>query len=795
MITAWFFITMKNGITMGLNRKIVLFIFAFCSLYFVQAQQATYKNASFSSEERAKDLLKRMTLEEKVGQLLCPMGWEMYEKQNKKVNTSHIYRNMLDEHKTGMFWATFRADPWTKKTLASGLTPEQAAQAANELQRYAVKNTRLGIPVFLAEEAPHGHMAIRTTVFPTGIGQAATFNPVLMRKMGEIIGKEIRLQGAHIGYGPVLDLVRDPRWSRVEETYGEDPCLASVMGTAVIEGMGGGDLSKPYSVISTLKHFIAYGVPEAGQNGNQSVVGERDLQESFLPPFKAAIDAGALSVMTSYNSMDGIPSTMNKRMLRDVLRDEWGFKGYTVSDLFSIEGIKDSHFVAETKQQAAIYAVEAGTNVDLGGEAYIELINAVKEGKIEESVIDEAVANVLRLKFEMGLFEHPYVDPKKAKEVVGSEEHTTVARQMAQQSIVLLENRKQLLPLRKQNIKVAVIGPNADNIYNMLGDYTAPQASERIKTVLEGVREKVGTENVLYVQGCAVRDTTHSTIGEAVRAVLESDVAIVVVGGSSARDFKTSYKETGAAVASKESVSDMECGEGYDRLSLDLLGKQMDLLKAVKATGKPIIVIYIQGRPLDMNWASMEAGALLTAWYPGQEGGTAIADVLFGDYNPSGRLPISIPRHIGQIPCFYNKRNPKGHNYVEAEFSPLYAFGYGKSYTDFVYDALRVNRLPDGNWQVEFEIENRGMYDGTEVPQLYVRDEYASTVRPMLQLCDFCHVELKKGEKKKVTFLLKENDLALVDINGKRVVEPGEFTLMLGVASDDIKLKKTIHIK
>ena len=780
---------------MKLNRKIVILILAFCFLSSAQAQQAAYKNASLSAEERTKDLLKRMTLEEKVGQLLCPMGWEMYEKQGDKVNASPAYRKMLDQRKVGMLWATFRADPWTKKTLKNGLTPEKAAQAANSLQRYAMENTRLGIPVFLAEEAPHGHMAIGTTVFPTGIGQAATFNPDLMRRMGEVIGTEIRLQGAHIGYGPVLDLVRDPRWSRVEETYGEDPCLASMMGTAVVEGMGKGKLSNSYSIISTLKHFIAYGVPEAGQNGNQSVVGERDLHETFLPPFKAAIDAGALSVMTSYNSMDGIPSTMNRQLLRGVLHDEWGFKGYTVSDLFSIEGIQGSHFVAKTKQEAAMYAVEAGTNVDLGGEAYLELIDAVKKGKVKENMIDEAVAKVLRLKFEMGLFEHPYVDSKGAKKVVGSMEHTAVARQMAQQSIVLLENRKQTLPLRKKNIKVAVIGPNADNLYNMLGDYTAPQTNERIKTVLEGIQEKVGIENVFYAQGCAIRDTAHSTIREAVQAAAKSDVTIVVVGGSSARDFKTSYKETGAAVASKESVSDMECGEGYDRLSLDLLGKQMDLLKAVKATGKPMIVVYIQGRPLDMNWASMEADALLSAWYPGQEGGAAIADVVFGDYNPSGRLPMSIPRHVGQIPCYYNKRNPKGHNYVEAEFSPLYAFGYGKSYTDYAYNALKVDQLPDGNWQVAFEIENRGNCDGREVAQLYFRDEYASTVRPVMQLCDFRQVELKKGQKKRVTFVLEDSKLALMDINGKWTVEPGEFTLMVGAASNDIRLSATIQVK
>lgn len=780
---------------MKLNKGIFILLGSFCFMLHTQAQNPLYKDASFSSEERTQDLLKRMTVEEKIGQLLCPMGWTMYDKQGNEVIASPVYRKLQNERKVGMFWATFRADPWTRKTLENGLTPEKAAQAANELQRYAINNTRLGIPVFLAEEAPHGHMAIGTTVFPTGIGQAATFNPTLMQKMGEVIGKEIRLQGAHIGYGPVLDLARDPRWSRVEETYGEDPCLASKMGAAVVKGMGGGDLSNPCSVISTLKHFIAYGVPESGQNGNQSVVGERDLYENFLPPFKSAIDAGALSVMTSYNSMDGVPSTMNKQLLRNVLRNEWGFRGYTVSDLFSIEGIKDSHYIAETKQQAAICAMEGGTNVDLGGEAYVELISAVKEGRLQESLLNEAVADVLRLKFEMGLFEHPYVSPKEARKIVGSEEHAMVARQVAQQSIVLLENEKQILPLRKENIKVAVIGPNADNIYNMLGDYTAPQADQRIKTVLEGVQEKVGKKNVVYARGCAIRDTMYCGIREAVAAATESDVAVVVIGGSSARDFKTSYKETGAAIASKESVSDMECGEGYDRLSLDLLGRQLELLKAVKATGRPMVVVYIQGRPLDMNWASEEADALLTAWYPGQEGGRAIADVLFGDYNPSGRLPISIPRYVGQIPCYYNKRNPKGHNYVEGESSPLYTFGYGKSYTDFLYSGLNVRKLSDKSWQIVFEVENKGAYDGTEVPQLYVRDEYASTVRPVMQLCDFSHVVLKKGEKKKVTFSLKESDLSLIDINGKRIVEPGKFTLMIGAASDDIKLATTIHVK
>lgn len=348
-----------------------------------------------------------------------------------------------------MFWATFRADPWTKKTLETGLSPRQAAEAANALQKYAMENTRWGIPVFLAEEAPHGHMAIGTTVFPTSIGQAATFNPDLIEEMGRVIAKEIRLQGAHIGYGPVLDLARDPRWSRVEETYGEDPVLSATIGAAMVKGMGAGNLSEPHHVISTLKHFVAYGATEGGQNGNPSVVGLRDLHENFLLPFRAAVDAGALSVMTAYNSMDGVPCTMNAGMLTDVLRHRWGFKGFTVSDLYSIEGIKDSHRIVQTLAEAAQCALAAGVNVDLGGDAYATLITTVKEGKIPKKTLDEAVAYVLRLKFSMGLFEHPYVDPKKARKEVRSAAHIAVARKVAQQSVVLLENKNDLLPLRK----------------------------------------------------------------------------------------------------------------------------------------------------------------------------------------------------------------------------------------------------------------------------------------------------------------------------------------------------------
>ncbi len=760
----------------------------------LHSQEPQYKNATLSSDERTNDLLGRMTIEEKVGQLLCPLGWGMYAKKGNQVSCSEEYKKQVDQRYTGMFWATFRADPWTKKTIENGLTPEQAATAANALQRYAIENTRLGIPVFLAEEAPHGHMAIGTTVFPTSIGQAATFNPELVEEMGRVIAKEIRLQGAHIGYGPVLDLVRDPRWSRVEETYGEDPVLSARMGAAMVKGMGSGMLSKPYSVISTLKHFVAYGVPEGGQNGNPSVAGMRDLHENYLVPFKAAVDAGALSVMTAYNSMDGIPCTMNDMLLKDILRQQWGFIGFTISDLYSIEGIKEAHRISETLAEAAESAFNAGLNVDLGGEAFATLVATVKEGRIAEALLDSAVSNILRLKFQMGLFDRPYVDPAKARKEVRTAEHRSLARKMAQQSVVLLENRNQLLPLDKK-CKIAVIGPNADNTYNMLGDYTAPQDDGNVITVLEGIRAKVDRKQVAYTKGCAIRNISDVHIDEAVEAARSADVAVVVVGGSSARDFKTNYKETGAAIASTNTVSDMESGEGFDRVSLHLLGKQMELLQAVKATGTPMIVIYIQGRPLDMNWAKEHADALLTAWYPGQEGGNAIADVLFGQYNPSGRLPVSIPKHVGQLPVYYNKKNPKSHDYVEMEAEPLFSFGYGKGFSPFSYENLQVEKVGDREYSLSFELRNVGEYDGTEVVQLYLRDEYASVVQPQKQLKAFKHVFLKKGECQSVSLMLCEDDFSLFDRKMNKTVEPGDFTIMLGAASNDIRLTTSLNIK
>lgn len=758
-----------------------------------EAQKMPYKDPTLPINERVTDLLGRMTLAEKIGQLRCALAWNYYELKGDKPMPSEQFKKDLREGHIGMLWATYRADPWTQKTLANGLNPKRAAAAGNALQRYAIENTRLGIPLFLAEEAPHGHMAIGTTVFPTGLALAATWSEETLKRVGQVIGKEVRLQGAHISYGPVLDLSRDPRWSRVEESMGEDPVLTSLLGAAMVKGLGGGNLLNPYSTIATLKHFIAYGTTEGGQNGNQSVVGTRDLLQNFFPPFEKAVKEGTLSVMTSYNSLDGIPSTGNSWLYNNLLKGQWAFDGFVVSDLYSIDGLYHTHHVCANLEQAAVMAMQAGVDVDLGGNAYAELEKAVQKGALSEKLIDQACARVLRKKFEMGLFEKPYVNVKAAQ-AVRSAAHKQVALDAARQLITLLKNDGEVLPLSK-NLRVAVVGPNADNVYNLLGDYTAPQAMGDVTTILMGVRQRLPQQQVLYARGCAIRDEASAQIDEAVQVAMRADVVVACVGGSSARDFKTSYKATGAAEVDANSVSDMESGEGYDRATLSLLGKQQTLLSALKATGKPLIVVYIEGRPLLKNWAAEHADALLTAYYPGEAGGTAIADVLFGDYNPAGRLPISVPRSEGQLPVYYNKRAPLPHNYVEMQATPLFPFGYGLSYTTFHYANLQVNKVGERRYALSFDLTNTGKRDGEEVAQLYLTPETASVVQPVKQLKHFKRVAIKKGETVRVTFELLPEDFQIIGSSFQPVIEPGPFHVFVGSSSEVKALQHTIDVK
>jgi len=765
----------------------------------LQAQQLPYKNSTLPIEKRVSDLLGRMTVEEKVGQLSKLLGWEMYSKNGKQVTISNKLRKAVKEQHIGLLWATLRADPWTQKTLLNGLSPVEAARATNAIQRYMVDSTRLGIPLLLSEEAPHGHMAIGATVFPTAIGQASTWNPRLIQDMASTIAMETYAVGGKNGYGPVLDLARDPRWSRTEETYGEDPYLIGQMGTAMIRGFQGEKLGERDKIIGTLKHFVAYAAPDGGHNGESVSFGERSLRQYFLPPFERAVKSGAGSVMTAYNSIDGIPCSANPWLLKDILRKDWGFTGFVVSDLLSISGLNGGHATAATAEEAASQSIHAGLDVDLSGTGYgSNLLKAVQQGLVEPAVLDTAVVRVLRMKFNLGLFDHPYVDEKLVAQKVATAQNKTVARQVARESIVLLKNDQHILPLSKSLKRIAVIGPNADNAYNQLGDYTAPQAEGKVQTLLTGIRAAVGNSTRIdYVKGCAIRDTSNSDIAAAVAAAKQADAVVLVLGGSSARDFKTSYQATGAANVDPNTVSDMESGEGFDRVSLDMMGDQIKLLKAIQATEKPIVLVTIMGRPLNLNWAAEHVPAIVNAWYPGQEGGLAIADVLFGDYNPAGRLPISVPRSVGQLPVHYNHTKPKHHDYVEMSAKPLYAFGYGLSYSSFDYSNLQVSLKEADNdfaCTVSFDVANNGRLAGDEVAQLYVVDEVSSVVTPVMQLKRFERKNIAAGKKERYSFQLTKEDLKLWNAGNEWKTEKGRFKLLVGASSDDIRLKGALEL-
>ncbi len=738
-------------------------------------------------QDNVEVLLSQMTLEEKCGQLTCPIGFNFYGKDGDSLWFADDFIGMMDTLPLGSCWAVLRADPWSRKTVETGLHPRESARLLNMMQRHAVEKTRLGIPLLFCEETPHGHMAVGTTVFPTGIGQASTWNRSLLEQMGEVMGKEVRLQGAQVGYGPVLDIARDPRWSRVEETMGEDPYLAGVLGSAVVKGM-------QKHVCATLKHLAAYGIPQGGHNAATAEVGPNRLMTDYLPSFEKAIcEGGAKTVMTSYNTIDGVPCSANRWLLQDILRNSWDFKGVVFSDLNAVNAIYATQHVATDPAEAAAMALKAGVDIDLGGYNYGGFLKeALQRGLVTEADIDRAVRRVLQLKFDLGLFENPYVDEALAEAKVGTTENVQLAKQVAMESAVLLKNDG-VLPFGDNIKKVAVIGPNADNMYNQLGDYTAPQDPDRIVTMLEGIREK-GRAEVLYAKGCAIRDESDANIDEAVKIAKAADVVVLVVGGSSARDFKTSYEETGAAIVNNH-ISDMDCGEGYDRSTLKLLGKQEELMQRIYTTGKPVVTVYIQGRPLDMNFAAEKSNALLTMWYPGMEGGSALADILWGDYNPAGRLPISIPRLVGQIPVYYSQ--PQTGDYVEESAKPLYPLGFGMSYTQFEYSDLQVETVSkmDTLCKVTCQVKNIGTRDGDEVVQLYVRDEVASIAPASKLLKGFQKVHINKGETRQVIFYLTERDLSVYSAEKGWHFEAGEFTMMVGGSSNEGLLQHRIWIK
>jgi len=715
------------------------------------------------------DLLAKMTSEEKIAQLGSVSIRDLLE--GGKFSTEKAERVMPN----GIGQIT-RIAGW------SNMDPEQAAELANEVQKFLIENTRLGIPAISHEECLSGFMTSGATTYPQAIGMASTWEPELIQSMTSAIRKEMRAVGAHQGLSPVLDVLRDTRWGRVEETQGEDHYLVACMGVAYIKGLQGDDLRE--GIIATAKHFAAHGFTEGGRNHAPVHTGPREFREVFLFPFEAVVrEAKVESVMNAYHDVDGVPCAASRELLTDILRGEWGFDGIVVSDYGSVNMLQTAHHTAADKKEAAKQALEAGIDVELPGtDCYGEpLLQAFREGLISEELLDEVVRRVLKAKVMLGIFEDPYVDPEAAAPVFDSVEHRSLAREIARKSIVLLKNDDGLLPLNKDVGSIAVIGPNADSTVNLLGDYAYAAhldhdvAAIPIVTILDGIGTAVSENTVLrYAKGCEVFGGTTEGFAEAVEAAKSSDVAILVVGG------KSGLSQSGTT------------GEHRDRAELGLPGFQEELVEAVCKTGKPVVVVLVNGRPLSVEWIADNVKAIIEAWLPGEEGGSAVADVLFGDHNPGGKLPVSIPRTAGQIPINYNRRPISHKDYVFTKGTPLFPFGYGLSYTSFDYSDLEVTPAeiqPAGQVTVSLKIKNVGDREGEEVVQLYVRDVVASLTRPVKELKGFKRVALEAGQVKRVTFKLSADQLAFYDKDVKLVVEPGMFEVMAGGSSEDIRLR------
>lgn len=754
-------------------------------------QVPPYRNANLPAAKRVKDLLSRMTLEEKAAQMMCV--WQT--KSETLVDAEGNFD--LAKAKAAFKGGRGLGQVGRPSDAGKGKDARGMAELTNAIQKFFVENSRLGIPVIFHEECLHGHAAIGGTSFPQPIALGATFNPELVEALFDMTALEARSRGTHQALTPVVDVAREPRWGRVEETYGEDPYLVSRLGIAAVRGFqGDAAFADKRHVIATLKHFAAHGQPEGGTNCAPTNVSLRVLRETFLYPFHEALQqGGAISVMASYNEIDGVPSHANPWLLRDVLRKEWGFKGFVVSDYYAIYELSyrpesHGHFVAKDKKQACALAVQAGVNIELPEpDCYLHLVELVRKGVLQERQLDELVAPMLFWKFQMGLFDDPYVDPDDAAMVVGCEAHTELAMQAARESITLLKNEGDLLPLRVDDIKtIAVIGPNANR--SLLGGYSG--VPKRDITVLDGIKAQVGKRvKVLYSEGCKITiggswqqdevipsdaGEDRKQIVEAVKVARKADVIVLAIGGN---------EQT-----SREAWSPKHLG---DRPSLDLVGRQEELVKAMLATGKPVVVLLFNGRPISINYVSRNVPAILECWYLGQETGRAVAEVLFGLSNPGGKLPISIPRSAGHLPAFYNHKPSARRGYLFDEVSPLYAFGYGLSYTTFAIRNVRLTKSRikrDGRTQVLADVTNTGRRAGDEIVQVYIRDLVSSVTRPVKELKAFRKVWLQPGETQSVAFEITPEQLAFYDIQMKYVVEPGYFEIMVGNSSRDCDLQK-----
>lgn len=747
-------------------------------------QKAIYLDPEQPLEVRLQDLMARMTIEEKVRQLSMVKSSSFLDKKN--VFSIQLAQEVFQKIGIGSL-----EDP--------RLLPQKSAKILNTIQKYLVTQTRLGIPALIYAECVHGHMSKGATVFPHAIGLASTWNTNLVQKVATTIAKEARSVGVSIGTGPVLDLARDPRWGRMEETYGEDPFLISHLGVAFVKGLQGkGKTIDGEHVASMLKHFVAFGIPSGGLTMSPASVGLRELRDTYLSPFEAAVtEGGALSVMPAYNDIDGVPCSMSEMLLKKILRDEWGFKGYTFSDYSAIKMLVDIHHTAANYVEAGKKAFEAG--MDMEGPRIEtfgkKLLNLVKKGQVSAKLIDESVSRILRVKFLVGLFENPYADVKKVIEVVNCGQHRKLARQAAQETIVLLKNKGDVLPLKTNINSIAVIGPNAD--IAELGNYCIPKEAV---SPLEGIKNAVSKKTrVLYAKGCGIHELSKNGFAKAQEIAEKSAVAIVVVGEASMTNDGFGWVMIGKA------TRPCTCGEGIDRTELNLPGVQQDLVEVVVATGTPTVVVLINGRSNSISWIAENVPAILEAWYPGEEGGNALADIIFGKVNPCGKLPVCIPRSVGQVPIFYNYKpsargyakepgvpGKPGRDYVFMDSSPLFDFGYGLSYTKFRYLNLRIRPskvTPEGKVNISVDIRNAGKRKGKEVVQLYINDVVSSTATPVKALKGFKKIELKPGEIKTVDFILTSKELSLLDINMERIVERGVFKVMIGSLKGHFEVK------
>jgi beta-glucosidase len=723
-----------------------------------------YQDSALSIKRRVADLLARMTMEEKAAQLGSRLPF---------IVDWHEWMSLTLEEKIARICAispddAIGAGVGQLSVFLRDLPPKTAAAKANEFQRHARENTRLGIPPIIHDEGLHGLVCNDATSFPQAIAMASSWHPELLEEVATAIGKEARARGIRQLLSPTINIARDPRCGRTEETYGEDAYLASRMAVAFVRGVQG------QGVVTTPKHYAANFVGDGGRDSNAVHFSERLLREIYFPAFEASVrEGGALSIMAAYNSLDGVPCTCNRWLLTKVLRDEWGFEGYVVSDYESVIHILTKHAVAADKQEVAKKAVEAGLEIELPQtDCYGEpLLQGLEQGAISAEAVDEAVRRVLAVKFRLGLFDEPFVDEEQAEASSNNPAHRALALQMAREGIVLLKNDGATLPLAKEVKSIAVIGPQADEA--RLGGYTWDgYARERIVTPLRGIRERARDVEVHFAPGCAVTGDSKDGFAEALQAARQSQVAVLFVGNSGQTE-----------------------GEQRDRADLDLPGVQGELIEQVAATGVPAVVVLINGSAVTMlDWID-QVGAVVEAWYPGEAGGTAIAEVLFGDTNPSGKLPITFPRTVGQLPLYYNYK-PSGriYDYVDLTGNPLFPFGHGLSYTTFTYRNLHV-RLEQKTVKVSLEVENAGERAGDEVVQLYVHDVLASVARPVKELMGFRRISLQPHEPQEVTFEVAVQQLGLYDADLSYIVEPGEFEIMVGSSSEDIRLTGRLEIE